>query len=53
MGTQTYNFSGSGWYPSGDQHNVLVYQGDTHVPNLCNGGSLRLDKGATFSATLS
>ena len=50
---QTYTFSGSGWFPSGDQHNVAVYQGTISVPDLCHGGNLRLDKGATFSATLS
>jgi hypothetical protein len=50
---QTYTFNNSQWQPSGDQHSVYVYQGETHVPNLCNGGNLRLDKGATFSATLS
>jgi hypothetical protein len=29
-----------------------VYQGSISVPDLCDGDQLRLDKGATFSATL-
>jgi hypothetical protein len=53
MPTTTYTFSGSGWVPSGDQHSSLVYQGSISVPNLCGGGQLRLDKGGTFSASLS
>jgi hypothetical protein len=53
MPTQTYTFSGNGWIPSGDQHSSLVYQGSISVPDLCGGGKLRLDKGGTFSASLS
>ena len=53
MPTHTYTFTGSGWIPSGDQQSSLVYQGSISVPNLCNEGQLRLDKGGTFSASLS
>ena len=53
MPDQTYTNPGSDWTPSGDQHSSLVYQGSISVPDFCNGGKLRLDKGGTFSATLS
>jgi len=42
----------SAWYPSGDQHSTAVYQGVTSVPDLCDGGLVRLQKGGTFSATV-
>ena len=53
MPTQTYSVTNSDWYPSGDQHSPLVYQGSAPVPDLCNGGLVRFQKGGTFSATLS
>jgi hypothetical protein len=53
MSNQTYAVTGSGWYPSGDQHSSAVYQGSISVPNLCAGGQVRLDKGGTFSANVS
>jgi hypothetical protein len=53
MPTQTYQVTDDKWYPSGDQHSSLVYQGSIAVPNLCGGGKLRLDKGGTFSANVS
>lgn len=40
--------TGSGWYPSGDQKSPLVWQGSGTMPNFCNGGQVRLDKGGTF-----
>ena len=42
----------SAWYPSGDQHSALVYQGTTTIPDLCNGGLVRLQRGGTFTATV-
>ncbi len=42
----------SDWYPSGDQHSASVYQGMTSIPDLCNGGLVRLQKGGTFTATV-
>jgi len=42
----------SAWYPSGDQHSPLVYQGSTVVPDLCGGGLITLRKGGTFTAIL-
>jgi len=42
----------SAWYPSGDQHSPLVYQGSALVPDLCGGGLITLRKGGTFSAVL-
>ena len=42
----------SAWYPSGDQHSPAVYQGATNIPDLCNGGLVRLQRGGTFSATV-
>ncbi len=52
MPTATYTVTDSNWYPSGDQHSSLVYQGSATVPDLCGGGQVRLDKGGTFTATL-
>jgi len=42
----------SDWYPSGDQHDPLVYQGATSVPDLCGGGLVRFRQGGTFTATV-
>jgi hypothetical protein len=42
----------SAWFPSGDQHSPLVYQGSTVVPDLCAGGLVTLRKGGTFAANL-
>ena len=50
MPDATYTAPDSQWYPSGDQHSSLVYQGSISAPNLCGGGKLRLDKGGAFSA---
>jgi len=49
---QSFAVSDSNWYPSGDQHSTLVYQGSITAPNLCAGGALRLDKGGIFSTSL-
>jgi hypothetical protein len=38
----------SGWYPSGDQKAASVFQGSLNVPNVCNNGQIRLQKGGTF-----
>ena len=38
------------WYPSGDQHSSLVYQGSVSVPNVCGGGPVSFQAGGTFSA---
>jgi len=53
MATQTYALTNDQWYPSGDQHSPLVYQGSIAVPDLCAGGQLRLDQGGTFTASVS
>ena len=42
----------SAWYPSGDQHSPLVYQGSVVVPDLCGGGKVTLRDGGTFTAEL-
>jgi hypothetical protein len=52
MGNASYTAPDSQWYPSGNQQSPLVYQGSIAAPNLCGGGMLRLDKGGTFSATV-
>ena len=52
MGTTTTTVSDSGWYPSGDQHSPLVYQGTLAVPNVCGGGQVRLDAGGTFATNV-
>jgi len=50
MPTATYTDpqGSSAWYPSGDQHDDAVYQGELAVPDLCNGGQVRLAQGGTF-----
>ena len=53
MPTQTYAVTNDQWYPSGDQHSPLVYQGSIVVPDLCGGGKLRLNQGGTFTASVS
>lgn len=53
MPAQSYTVTNDQWYPSGDQHSPLVYQGSIAVPDLCAGGQLDLSQGATFSASLS
>jgi probable HAF family extracellular repeat protein len=38
------------WYPSGNQNDPSVYQGEISVPNVCPAGALvRLQQGGTFS----
>jgi hypothetical protein len=53
MPSTTYTISGSGWFPSGDQHSALVYQGSVVVPDVCQGGKVRFDKGGTFTTGIS
>jgi hypothetical protein len=52
MPTTTFTISDSAWHPSGDQHSPLVYQGSVSVPDVCAGGQVRLDKGGTFTASI-
>jgi hypothetical protein len=40
----------SQWFPSGDQHSPLTYQGSITVPDLCAGGQMILKRGGTFTA---
>lgn len=50
--TTTYNVTKSGWNPSNDQQSPLVWQGTFQMPDFCNGGKVRLDKGGTFTANM-
>jgi hypothetical protein len=53
MPTQSYtSTNGGNWYPSGDQASPLAYQGSITVPDLCDGGQLRLGQGGTFTASV-
>jgi hypothetical protein len=52
MPTQSSTVSDSNWHPSGDQQSSLVWEGTFTMPNLCNGGQVRLDKGGTFTANI-
>jgi hypothetical protein len=52
MSNASYTAPDAQWYPSGNQQSALVYQGSIAAPDLCGGGTLRLDKGGTFSATV-
>jgi hypothetical protein len=51
-GAITVPENSSAWYPSGDQHSPLVYQGSVIVPDLCGGELITLRQGGTFSAVL-
>ncbi len=42
----------SSWYPSGNQQDPSVYQGQTTIPDLCGGGSMSVEQGGTFNATV-
>ena len=53
MPNATYNVTSDQWYPSGDQHSSLVYQGSVKVPDVCNGALVRFNQGGVFSASLS
>jgi hypothetical protein len=52
MPTVAYSVGDSNWHPSGDQQSGLVWEGTFTMPNLCNGGQVRLDKGGTFTANI-
>jgi hypothetical protein len=55
MPDQMYNVpaNSSAWFPSGDQHSPLVYQGSFLVPaSLCSTGQVRLQHGGEFTALL-
>ena len=54
MPDATSSVTGSQWYPSGDQHSSLVYQGSVTAPNGCGDGSqMHMDHQATFTADVS
>ena len=55
MPSQTYAVPANNgqWFPSGDQRSALTLQGSVVVPDLCNGGSISLARGATFTAQVS
>ncbi len=41
----------TGWFPSGDQHSPLVYQGSITVPaTLCGGAGAHVPRGVSFSS---
>jgi hypothetical protein len=51
MPSFTVTVSDSAWYPSGDQHSALVYQGSITAPDGCGGGQvMKQQKIATFTA---
>jgi hypothetical protein len=51
--TQTYNVTGSDWWPTADQTSSVSYQGRATIPDFCRGGKVRLDRGGVFTAKLS
>jgi len=54
MPSATITAFDSQWYPSGDQHSPLVYQGSVTAPDGCgNGGQMHQNHIATFSADVS
>ena len=42
----------SAWFPTGDQSSAASYQASIVVPNLCNGGTMSLRNGGTFTGDL-
>jgi hypothetical protein len=54
MSDQAYTVpqNSSDWFPSGDQHSPLVFQGSASVPNVCGGGMISLKKGGTFTTVI-
>jgi hypothetical protein len=51
MPNYSVTVSDSAWYPSGDQHSALVYQGSITAPDGCGGGQvMKQQKIATFTA---
>ena len=52
--TASYTVPDQNWYPTGDQSSSLSYENQTFtVPNVCNGGTVRLNQGVKFTAILS
>jgi len=49
---QVYPLDDKNWIPSAVRESPLVYQGSRLVPDLCNGGLVRLNQGASFSAVI-
>jgi len=48
MPDASYSVSDADWHPTGDQK--VAWYGSGVMPNFCNGGQVRLDKGGTFTA---
>jgi Alpha/beta hydrolase domain len=43
---------GPGWTPTNDKDDAASFQTTTTVPDVCQGGSMRIDGNATFTATV-
>jgi len=55
LGTQTFNIAANdtSWHRTGDQNNILSWEGAVQAPDLCSGHRMRNQIGATFNATVS
>jgi hypothetical protein len=55
LGTQTLNIpaNDTNWHQTGDQNNILSWEGAVKAPDLCGGNRMRNQIGATFTATVS
>jgi len=55
LGTQVINIpaNDTSWRRTGDQNNILAWEGAIQAPNLCNGNRMRNQIGATFKLTVS
>lgn len=54
LGTQTFNIASgdTSWHRTGDQNNILSWEGAVKAPDLCSGHRMRNQIGATFNATV-
>lgn len=54
LGTQTLNIAAgdTNWHQTGDQNNILSWEGAVRAPDLCGGHRMRNQIGATFKATV-
>jgi hypothetical protein len=54
LADQTYsNVSAGSWLPSGDRSSAASYQRTAQVPDVCDGGKVRLEKGGVFATHFS
>jgi hypothetical protein len=55
LGTQVLDIPAgdTNWHRTGDQNNILTWEGAVQAPNLCSGNRMRNQRGAVFNSTVS